>query len=290
MTALFPPELLLLGGLSALFLWIGARSSFFSLPDQRSVWSPPLSWLHVLGAFLCYFFVGALVPFLMHWVRMHLTFSTREELLGLVSWTNFLTSFSILTLLFLGMRRLPRQTARAILLRPGPHSWALDGKLALKAWVFSFPLVLFVNALFEFVLTSLLHVEKLPEQLAVAFIKATFSHPLHLFLGSLTIILLAPLIEETLFRGFLQSYLRKYLGSKHALVLTALCFSFFHYSPEQKIANLPIIASLFALSLFLGLVYEKSGSLFSSILLHSGFNTFNLFNLYFLSDFPKGPL
>lgn len=287
----FPLEFLLLGGLSALFLWIGAHSSFFSLPDQREKWPTSLNWIHVLGAFFCYFFVAAaLVPLIVSWLQSPPHFGTRGSLVEFASWMNVLTSFLILLFLLLLLRFLPKQTRISLFWRPGARSWKGDGWIAFKAWLLSFPLVLFANTLLEKLTLSLPGVESLPDQLAVSFIKMTFANPLYLTLGSVTILFLAPVIEEILFRGFLQSYLRRYLGSRHAVFLTALCFSFFHYSPQQGVGNIPIIGSLLVLALFLGLVYEKRGSLFASMFLHASFNAFNLLNLYFLGDFPKGPL
>jgi len=109
----------------------------------------------------------------------------------------------------------------------------------------------------------------------------TFGYPLYLVFAILTIGVFAPIIEEILFRGFLQSWIRQHLGSKQAILITSLLFAFFHYSPEQGIANITIIASLFVFSLFIGFVYEKQGMLASPIMLHSLFNAINGCNLYF---------
>jgi len=153
--------------------------------------------------------------------------------------------------------------------------------------VISFPLVIFVNQLFDWIVSNVLNVPQVPEQLAVYFLKMTFGHPLYFFLATLTIVVFAPLIEELLFRGFLQSFIRKQLGSKQAIFITSILFSFFHYSPEQGLANLTIIASLFTLSLFIGFSYEKTKSLATPIIFHSLFNTVNVCNLYFLGGISE---
>lgn len=63
-------------------------------------------------------------------------------------------------------------------------------------------------------------------------------------------ILLGPLLEELLFRGFLQSALAHGLGERGALVATSVLFTALH-----GIAGLPI---LFALSLFLGWLQQRT--------------------------------
>lgn len=67
-------------------------------------------------------------------------------------------------------------------------------------------------------------------------------HELALALG--IAVLLGPLLEELLFRGFLQSALAQALGERGALVATSVVFSALH-----GVVGLPI---LFGLSLFLG--------------------------------------
>jgi membrane protease YdiL (CAAX protease family) len=63
-------------------------------------------------------------------------------------------------------------------------------------------------------------------------------------------ILLGPLLEELLFRGFLQSALARGLVEHGALVATSVLFTALH-----GIAGLPI---LFALSLFLGWLQQRT--------------------------------
>jgi len=77
--------------------------------------------------------------------------------------------------------------------------------------------------------------------------------------------ILAPLQEEVLFRGLLQSMLRKYIKPWPAILLTSILFAAVHQEPQ----NIP---ALFVLSLVLGYNYERTGRLFSSILIHVLFN------------------
>ena len=68
--------------------------------------------------------------------------------------------------------------------------------------------------------------------------------------ASVIVILVGPLLEELLFRGFLQSALAQALGERGALVTTSLVFASLH-----GVAGLPI---LFTLSLFLGWLQQRT--------------------------------
>lgn len=82
---------------------------------------------------------------------------------------------------------------------------------------------------------------------------------------------LAPLAEECFFRGLLQSTVRQYTGMPRlAIVVTSALFAMAHW----PFAN--TIPSLFFLALALGYLYERSGRLWSSILLHAIFNAANM--------------
>ncbi|MFP3938282.1 MAG: CPBP family intramembrane glutamic endopeptidase [Phycisphaerae bacterium] len=80
-------------------------------------------------------------------------------------------------------------------------------------------------------------------------------------------VVLAPVSEELLFRGLLQSAARRHLGNAWlAVLLTSAAFALLHLRIPQTV--LPI----FILSLVLGYTYERSGRLFSPILIHMLFN------------------
>ncbi len=80
-------------------------------------------------------------------------------------------------------------------------------------------------------------------------------------------IVLAPLGEELFFRGIVQSYVRSRLGHPWAAVLiTSVFFSLVH-APYWN-----TIPALFALSVFIGYNYERSGRLVAPIVTHALFN------------------
>ncbi len=287
-------SIFLFGLLALILLLIGWKRDFFSLPPEAKSWKFPILWIHVVLAFLIYFAVSSLLTPFLGKILQHILFEHPSPItpLSYASWINFINSGTIFLFLICFLFCIPSLVRKELSLRtdPKPHSFWGDIRFACLGWIFSFPLVLFINQLFDWIVANLFHIQQIPEQLAVYFLKMTFGHPLYLSFAIITIVIFAPLVEEILFRGFLQSFIRKHLGNYQAIVITSLLFSFFHYSPEQGIANMTIIASLFVFSLFLGFIYEKRGSLLAPMTLHALFNAVNVCNLYFLGGIPKGPL
>lgn len=85
----------------------------------------------------------------------------------------------------------------------------------------------------------------------------------------------APVAEEMIFRGYLYSVAKKYLGPFVALAGTSLLFALLH----GHAASLP---ALFTLAVCLGLAYEMSGSLLVPMIMHAVFNAFQLAVILFL--------
>ncbi len=79
----------------------------------------------------------------------------------------------------------------------------------------------------------------------------------------------APLAEELLFRGFLHSLLRCWLGPWPAIVAGALLFGLLH--------GLHYALPIAALGLFFGWLRERSGSLLPSMVAHALHNTVVVF-------------
>jgi len=85
---------------------------------------------------------------------------------------------------------------------------------------------------------------------------------LNIIIISLFIVGVAPFFEEIFFRGFVYPLIKKFLGYRWAMILSSLFFAMLHFS---FLAFLPITC----IGLFLAYLYEKTGSLFSSIFFHS---------------------
>jgi membrane protease YdiL (CAAX protease family) len=275
---------LFLGALALAILWFGREKGFFHWTPKPG-WNPLIRLWHVSALFLIYFVVSllasALLPSLLSSVGPS----------AFAPWFVFLSSLlvasSLLGFCFYLPKRLKLLIWRA---EDAKQPYMQDIKMALIAWCLAFPTVLFVSECLESLTLYLSQSTELPDQLAVHFVRSTFHEWLYFLLSALSIAVLAPLMEELLFRGFLQSFIRKHLGSKQAIFITALCFSAFHYSREQSFSNIPIIGSLFILALFLGFLYEKQRSLAACLSLHSCFNLISIFNLYFFGEIPRSPL
>ena len=81
------------------------------------------------------------------------------------------------------------------------------------------------------------------------------------FIGFVMIVILAPVLEEILFRGIILKHLLKVVPPFWAILISALLFGLVHFNMWQAIAAVLI-------GMFMGYVYWRTGSLFTSILLH----------------------
>ncbi len=90
----------------------------------------------------------------------------------------------------------------------------------------------------------------------------------------LSAVILAPLLEESVFRGVLQTSLMRLMNGLRwpALVLTSAVFAVIHY----WVVPWPMLFSLFVLGLVFGYVYERTGSLLTPMLTHAAFNAINI--------------
>lgn len=81
-------------------------------------------------------------------------------------------------------------------------------------------------------------------------------------LGVISIVVMAPIVEELLFRGGMQGHLlRKWKNPAWAILVSALIFGIVHGNPVQM-----FFASI--LGLVLGWVYYRTGSLLPCMLMH----------------------
>ena len=96
-------------------------------------------------------------------------------------------------------------------------------------------------------------------------------------------VVLAPVLEEALFRGLILHGLARRRGPRSATLWTAAFFAFFHfYNPWQIIPT-------FFLGLLLGWVVLVTRSLWSSIVLHSAFNGLSLSVFALSLEPPNAP-
>ena len=77
---------------------------------------------------------------------------------------------------------------------------------------------------------------------------------------------LAPVVEELMFRGFLLNALLRYMPIALAAVVSALLFGAAH-------ASWSAFAPLAGAGLVLAAIYYRTGALTASMIAHAGFNT-----------------
>lgn len=156
-----------------------------------------------------------------------------------------------------------------------------DFTIASMSWILSYPLVIAVGQVVAlFLMFTYKNVE--PEQVAVQQIKTATTSTSLLVVLIFCIILIVPMIEELLFRGFLQNWIKKFMDPWKAIAVTSLIFALFHFSPTQGMGNIELIISLFILSCFLGFIYERQKSLWAPFFLHSIFNTVSIMLILYL--------
>lgn len=84
-------------------------------------------------------------------------------------------------------------------------------------------------------------------------------------LNVLTYVILVPLLEETLYRGYFIQQGEKIMGRTTAVVLSTLLFAFAHRTTAQILMSIPI-------GFILSLVYAKGRNLLYPILIHGIIN------------------
>lgn len=145
----------------------------------------------------------------------------------------------------------------------GSLRWGIGG------WLTAFPLVLVA-----FLISYLLNADAIKSQQDVSLLFLSSSLWGKLVMACLAI-LVAPPIEEFLFRGLLYSSLRQELGVYLSITLSAFFFASIHHD-VSRLLPLMALGSLFAF------LYEKQGSLLPSITAHALWNTHTIVALSIL--------
>lgn len=105
----------------------------------------------------------------------------------------------------------------------------------------------------------------------------TSSDPWALLCFAFTAIVLAPIFEETLFRGVLLPVVGERLAPPRAVLISAVIFAVAHLSLTE-------LVPLLLLGIGLGWVRWRSGSLTASVWMHALWNGFTFVNLLVLAD------
>jgi len=99
---------------------------------------------------------------------------------------------------------------------------------------------------------------------------------LDLLVGFITLVVITPVVEETLFRGFIFQGLKKSFGLVPAAIASAALFALAH-------GQLNVALDTFILGLFLAYLFDKSNSIWPSIILHATKNAIAFSVLFLVS-------
>lgn len=156
--------------------------------------------------------------------------------------------------------------------------------LGALTWVQAFPFVIVIGQLMTLFLLVVVGVSPPDQdQEMIRFLKKFQNQPFILYPLAVAVAFVVPVMEEILFRGFLQNLFTKYFGKIIAIVFTSLFFAALHFTPDQGTSNFLFLPALFVLSCFLGYLYERQGTLAAPIGLHMAFNSLTL--LFLLASF-----
>ena len=101
-------------------------------------------------------------------------------------------------------------------------------------------------------------------------------HPMAMLLLVTLAVIMAPVVEEIIFRGCIYRFLKSQTSLLVAQIISGCIFSIMH-------ANLLSFVPLIFVGILLARIYEKTGSLNASIWFHALFNAFSLLMLFITS-------
>ena len=90
---------------------------------------------------------------------------------------------------------------------------------------------------------------------------STVSSQGNMILAFITLVIVAPVAEEIVFRGYLYGKVKKYIGTIGATLLVSACFGLVHLQPN-------LIVDTFALGVILCVLRELTGSIWAGVILH----------------------
>lgn len=104
-----------------------------------------------------------------------------------------------------------------------------------------------------------------------------------MLLAFFTLVVLAPICEELLFRGYLYGRIRQYYSALWTIVLTSLVFGAMHvYAGPGLPLQWNVMIGTAVLAVFIGILREYTGSIWAGILVHMLKNGVAFFILFVL--------
>lgn len=163
-----------------------------------------------------------------------------------------------------------------LLTRFAPGSWLwLPGK-----WTdYALALAIYAVAFLASAMWSLaINVLNAPDWLQVPDNATDILQEYGFFITAIAVVVLAPIGEEILYRGFAFTGLRARLGAVGAATLTSVVFALVHLGPGVGVGILPVT---FILGLAFAAIYHRTRSLLLAIGAHALHNGFTIITLAF---------
>lgn len=254
-----------------------ASSNPSELPPRPAAsvpWNPWWALLLVIVVFYgSQFFAGFLVsvyPFAQHWSYIQTTAWLDSSVNAQFTYI-FLTEAFALGAIYLFLRH--HKVGLASIGLKKPRGWDIIYALA------AVPVYLILYLLTVGLATHLFPGLDIGQKQQIGFNSVHGS--LQLSLTFVSLVVLPPIAEEIMIRGFLYSSLKKAMPLVVAVITTSLIFASAHL-PEGGAAGPLYIAALdtFVLSLVLIYLREKTGSLWASITLHAIKNGIAFFAIF----------
>lgn len=267
--------LFLISGFIILCIWFfrtsfGRKALLNSLPRRNNM-HPAVPFVVMLAYFALMLIAGSSIKHL---------FKFSEETWQFVFAANFTMSVSaiiiIVVVIFLARRSFARRLKGFGL---NPRTILRDLPVAFLNFWATLPVVIFMIIATayagKFLIGPDFKIEQHQELGYIAKFDANLAVVIAVFF---TVVVIAPVLEEFLFRGLLQTAIRSFgYGPWFGIAVSSALFAIVH-------ADLSHWPAIFFLSAGIGYSFEKSGSLFRPIFFHSLFNAFSVIGTLLLSN------
>jgi membrane protease YdiL (CAAX protease family) len=159
--------------------------------------------------------------------------------------------------------------------RKYPVGWEILGLRGFQGQALGLGCGLMVfSFIFNFLYASFLALFGLSIQIDLVPIFAQLSSPWLLLVGGVVV---APVVEEVFFRGFVFAGLRPGYGWRWAAVISSGLFALIHFTPTA-------IIPIFFLGYIFAYLYHRSNSLWPAIMMHAATNALALGSAYLMAN------
>lgn len=177
--------------------------------------------------------------------------------IGITLFTEQFMPFIIVICIFIFMRRYRSDDDELYYFRP-----LKEKKVVVVAYSIVFMILSKIaSAVFVMIIDSLFHIELESQEIMDMFLRGSW---IQIIILSVLTIIIAPILEEFIFRHIIYGGISKRIGKIAAAVLSSILFTLLHY-------NLAGVVAFFAVGVFNCYLYEKFGYR-ASVINHSVFN------------------